>query len=86
MSYCQAQPSPNSSLAEVALFPIDPATHSPAGKVKTSLWVKSNYIWTVSEQCMGNLPASFPDIPWLAIWHFGDIQLKLHFDGVKKQS
>ena len=46
--FCQAQPSPNQSWAEVALVPIDPAAHPPAGKVDTSLRYKSNYVKTVS--------------------------------------
>ena len=56
--FCQAQPSPNPSWAEVALVPIDPATHPPTGKVKTSLRNKSNYVctvstvWTVCGQCL----------------------------------
>ena len=44
IKFCQAQPSPNKSWAEVALVPIDPATHPPAGKVDTSLRYKSNYV------------------------------------------
>ena len=52
-TYCQAQLQLSAQLkAELALVPIDPATHPPthppAGKVKTSLRNKSNYIPTVS--------------------------------------
>ena len=54
-SCCQAQLQLSAQLkAELALVPVDPATrhpptrHPPAGKVKTSLRNKSNYIHTVS--------------------------------------
>ena len=48
-SCCQAQLQLSAQLkAELALVPIDPATHPPAGKVKMSLRNKSNYIHTVS--------------------------------------
>ena len=42
--YLIAKLSPAQQWAEVALVPIDPATHPPAGKVDTSLRYKSNYV------------------------------------------
>ena len=61
IKFCQAQPSPNKSWAEVALVPIDPATHPPTHpqeKLKQALEISQtmfrqclNIIRTVSGQC-----------------------------------
>ena len=48
--FCQAQPSPNPSWAEVALVSIDPATRHPPIHPGTQVKLCQDSVWAVSGQ------------------------------------